>query len=291
MSRLSKTTGRLALIALALVAAWPAAAQTEPPKAKPVIEDKAPPPNPNSYRLKPNDVVKLSVYEEADLSSQTRILKSGEAVFPLIGTVQISGLTVETATKKIRDLYAADYLVDPKVTLTVDEYATDFISVVGAVGSPGQIPIPASGKLDLAAALATAGGLAPNADPNNINLIRANGGSSTFSQSSIQSGGGVSLAPGDRIVVHESRFLKKSVSILGQVRQPGSVEFPLDGNLDLITAIARAGGFTELANPKKVSINRRGKVTVIDMREMTERGNTRYPLQPDDIVTVAERLF
>jgi protein involved in polysaccharide export with SLBB domain len=46
-----------------------------------------------------------------------------------------------------------------------------------------------------------------------------------------------------------------------------------------------------VANQKKVSINRKGKLTTVDVKEMTDRGDKPYYLQPDDIVTVPERFF
>ncbi len=246
-----------------------------------------------SYTLRPNDIIRLNVYEEPDLSVQVRILKTGQASLPLIGTVDVGGTTIAAATAKVRDLYAADYLVDPKITITVDEYSTDFISVIGSVKTPGQIPLPNSSTLDLGAAIATAGGLTPNADTNNIQLVRESGATSTFSFSAIQSGqaGRIKLAPGDRVIVTDSQFIDKSVTILGKVNKTGAVMFPVNGKLDLVTAVGLAGGLHELANPKKVSINRKGKVIVVDFREMSQRGGTPFPLQPDDVITVPERLF
>jgi polysaccharide biosynthesis/export protein len=240
--------------------------------------------------LKPNDTVRMVVFGEEDLTIQTRILKSGEVVLPLVGTVHIGGLTVSQANDKIRDLYAKDYLVDPKITLTVDDYSTDFISVLGAVNSPGQFPVPVSGKFDLSAAIATAGGLAPGANPNGIVLTRASGATSTHSAANLTNSK-IPLAAGDRIVVQDSPFLNKTVTILGQVGKPGQVPFPINGRLDIVTAIAHAGGFTPLANQRKVNINRKGRVTTLNVKEMTDRGDTPYYLHPDDIVTVTERFF
>lgn len=280
----------LAILAFLAVTAGPSAlAQEPPPRAIPVPAGAAD--VRASYRLKPNDVVLLAVFDEPELATETRILKTGEAVFPLIGTVAIGGLTLKEATERIRGLFAADYLVDPKVSLSVGEYAVDFVSVLGAVKSPGQIPIPSSGRLDLASALAASGGLAPNADPNRITVIRASGSRTVYAESAIRSGGGVPLASGDRIVIDESRFLNQTVTVLGQVRTPGPVEFPLDGQLDLLTAVARAGGFTELANKRKVTVSRDGRTTVFDMRDGKEHASKQYLLRPDDIVTVAERVF
>jgi polysaccharide export outer membrane protein len=245
-----------------------------------------------SYILRPNDTISLSVYQELDLSVKVRILKTGEASFPLIGSVDICGMSVAAAAVKIRDLYAKDYLVDPKLNLTVDDYATEFISVIGEVKVPGQIPMPVSGRIDLASAMASAGGLSETADANTIQLVRASGSTSTFSMDSIKGAAGrTQLAPGDRIIVNQSAFVGKTISVLGQVHKPGPVAFPLKGKLDLVNAIAFAGGLTELANPKKISINRKGTVTVVDFKVISQRGDQPYLLQPDDVVTVAERFF
>lgn len=247
----------------------------------------------DTYVLRPNDTIRLDVYEEPDLSVSVRILKTGHASFPLIGSLDISGLSVSAAAAKIRDLYEKDYLVDPKLTLTVQEYATEFISVIGAVRSPGQIPMPVSGNLDLAAAMATAGGLAENADANGILLVRASGSTSNFSMASIVSGpnGRIALQGGDRIIVNQSAFVGKSLTILGQVGRQGPLPFPVNGRLDLISAIAMAGGLTDLANPKKITINRKGNTITVDYKEISQRGDQPFLLQPDDIVNVPERLF
>lgn len=245
-----------------------------------------------TYTLRPNDTIRLAVYEEPDLSVQVRILKTGQASFPLIGSVEVGGLSVAAAAARIRDLYAKDYLVDPKLTLTVDEYATEFISVIGAVKSPGPIPMPVAGRLDVASAMATAGGLTENADVNGIQLVRASGTTSNFSMSSINGPSGrVQLEAGDRIIVNQSAYVGKTITVLGQVAKPGPIPFPLNGKLDLVTAIATAGGTTELANPKKVTISRRGNVTIVDFKAISQRGDRPLLLQPDDVVTVAERLF
>ena len=246
-----------------------------------------------SYILRPNDTIRLEVYGEPDLTGSVRILKTGEASFPLIGSLMISGLSVSAASEKIRELYEKDYLVDPKLTLTVQEYATEFISVIGAVRNPGQIPMPVSGNLDLAAAMATAGGLAENADANGILLVRASGTTSTYSISSIVSGpnGRVRLEAGDRIIVNQSAFVGKSLTILGQVGRQGPLPFPVNGRLDLVSAIAMAGGLSDLANPKKITINRKGRVITVDYKEISQRGDQPFLLQPDDIVNVPERLF
>ena len=246
------------------------------------------------YILRPNDTVSLSVYGEPELSVLVRILKTGESSFPLLGPVKITGMSIADATAHIRELYAKDYLVEPKINLTVSEYAAEYIAVFGAVKTPGQIPMPVSGRLDLATAMSAVGGLAENADAdgNGIQLIRASGTTSNFSKEAIQGPAGrTQLAPGDRIVVSQSANVDKYVTVLGQVHKPGQVPFPLKGRFDLINAIALAGGTTDLANLKRVSINRKGTVSVVDYKELSQQGDHPYLMQPDDVITVEERRF
>lgn len=244
-----------------------------------------------SYVLKPDDVLVLSVFEEADLAATTKILKTGEVVLPLIGTVTVSGMNLDAATAKVRGLYGAKYLVNPRVSLSVAVYGEQLVSVLGAVKVPGTFPLPLSGSIDLASALALAGGLSDDADGRAINLIRGSG-ATTYSKGQVASqGGSVKLVAGDRVVVGQSPYIGKSVTILGRVLRPGPVEFPLDGDLDLVGAISRAGGFHQLANSRKVNVNRGGKVQVVDVRELSERGGSVFTLQPGDVVTVPERYF
>ncbi len=241
--------------------------------------------------LKVNDTIQIAVYNEADLNNTAKILKSGEVVLPLIGPVKVAGLTVSKANEAIRELYAKDYLVDPKLTLTVDEYSEDFISVIGAVAGPGQFALPASGKLDLAAALAMAGGATADADPSGVTVTRIGGRTTSHSVAAIQGGTPVALLPGDRVFVKRSAYHGKVAYIFGEVRKAGPVAFPPSGKLDLMDAITQAGSYTELGNPKSIRINRNGQVTTINLKDMTEKGNQRYFLLPEDIVTVPARIW
>ena len=247
----------------------------------------------SGYVLRANDIIRLDVYDEPDLSGAVRILKAGHASFPLIGSVKLSGLTVNAASAEIRKLYAKDYLVDPKLTLTVQEYTTDYIWVIGAVRNAGQIAIPLTGNIDLASAMATAGGLTETADTNSILLVRKSGASTTHTMSSIVSGssGRIKMQADDRIIANQSAFVGKSVTILGRVARQGPIPFPANGQLDLITAIANVGGLTDLANPKKITVNRNGEIFTINYKEISQESGRRFFLKPRDIINVPERLF
>ncbi len=241
--------------------------------------------------LKVNDTIQIAVYNEPDLSTSARILKSGEVMLPLIGPVKIAGLTVSKANQTIRDLYAKDYLVDPKLTLTVDDYSQDMISILGSVRAPGQFALPASGKLDLASAIAQAGGLTADADPLGVVLTRASGGASTYSATGLQRGAPVLLRSGDRIHVRQSAFAGLSVQVTGKVGRPGTVAFPADGKLTLLDAILLSGDCTELGNRSKIKVTRAGLLTIVDLKDMIEKGKPPYYLKPGDIVNVPDRFW
>lgn len=245
---------------------------------------------PADSQLKPNDAIRVEVFNEPDLTASTKILKSGEVVLQFIGPVKIAGLSVAEANEKIRALYEKDYLVDPKLTLTVVSYSQDVISVNGAVGSGGQFPYPQNGKLDLASALAMAGGTTKDADTRGVTVTRASGGSSSFSIAN-NGGSSVPIQPGDQITVKRSNYADKVAYVFGQVRRPGPVSFPPSGRLTLIEAVAMAGNYTELGNAKSVKINRNGKVSEVNLREMTEKGSEDFLLLPEDKITVPDRIW
>jgi len=241
--------------------------------------------------IKAGDSIKMEVFNEEELTTRTKLLQSGEAVFPLIGSVNLSALTIQQATEKVTELYAKDYLVAPKVSLTIEEYAVVYIDVMGSVTTPGRVPLPSIGNLDLSMAIASAGGLTASADPDGIEVVSADGGRRMFSLASLKANGGAQLKAGDRVVVAESRFSGKILTIRGQVKKPGPMRFPVNGKLDLVTAIALAGDLTDLANQRKITVTRGEKSFTLDLREYTSDTSKRFYLQPGDLINVPERLF
>ena len=205
----SFTTLSLVLSAL-IVSFFPVLAQDAPPVKASLRE---------AYVLRPNDVVELSVYEEPDLAKIATILKTGEASFPLISSVNLEGLSLGEAAEKIRALYAADYIRYPRVNLSVSEYAVDYVNVIGMVTNPGKVPIPQFGDLDLRAAVANAGGLTLLADREKIVYNPVSGEAQELSYDFIrQKGDTIILKSGDQVVVRESPFAGKTVLVSGEVK-------------------------------------------------------------------------
>lgn len=165
-----------------------------------------------NYVLSPNDLVKLSVFQEADLETTVRISKDGTTTFPLIGPVQIGGKTVQDAGRLIRDLLAKDYLVNPQVTLTVMEYAKRRFVVLGQVQRPGAYEMPDRDNVTLLQAIGMAGGYTRMADPGKITVKRTASGRDELiklnAKAMAKSGGQkeFEIAPGDVVTVGESIF-------------------------------------------------------------------------------------
>jgi polysaccharide export outer membrane protein len=127
---------------------------------------------PANYRLSPNDLIYVKVFQEDDLDSTLRVAEDGSIIFPLIGRVNIGGETVESATKSIRDLLDARFLVNPQVTLTVLGYANRHITVLGQVQKPGDYNLRDQASISLLQAVGMAGGFTRLANSSNIIVKR-----------------------------------------------------------------------------------------------------------------------
>jgi polysaccharide export outer membrane protein len=126
-----------------------------------------------NYRLSPNDLIYVKVFQEDDLNSTLRVSEDGTIIFPLIGSVKIGGQTVEGATGTIRDLLNARFLVNPQVTLTVLGYANRHITVLGQVQKPGDYNLRDQGSISLLQAVGMAGGFTRLANSANIIVKRS----------------------------------------------------------------------------------------------------------------------
>ena len=110
------------------------------------------------YILGPGDVIKISVYDNDDLLTVTRISDQGFVIMPLLGQVKVQGLTVPQAAAQIGRLLADGYLIDPQVNIFVQEFRSKKAIVLGHVNRPGLIEM--SGPTTLLELISKAGGLA-----------------------------------------------------------------------------------------------------------------------------------
>jgi polysaccharide export outer membrane protein len=129
---------------LTLAAASGAAqAQRNPPPAPPQAQQQATPAVAPQYRLSQGDIVRITVFQNPDLSIETRINESGAISYPLLGNVTLSGLTITDAEQRIaRGLRDGQFVRQPQVTINISQVRGNQVSVLGHVGRPTSWPPP-----------------------------------------------------------------------------------------------------------------------------------------------------
>ncbi|MBD3271048.1 MAG: hypothetical protein GF384_00755 [Elusimicrobia bacterium] len=119
------------------------------------------------YRLGPEDVLKISVYREDELNRIVQISSDGSISFPLLGKLDVSGLTVAELEKKLTQ-GLSEYIINPQVTVFIQEYT--MITVTGEVKNPGSYPL--RGELTVLEAIGLAGGFTDIAARNRVKILR-----------------------------------------------------------------------------------------------------------------------
>ena len=132
------------------------------------------------YRIGPSDLLSVTVFQTKDLDREVRVNNAGQVSLPLIGTVDAAGRTVDELRGEVAARYGARYLQDPQVSVFVKEFASQRVTVEGAVGKPGIYPL--STRLTLVQAIALAEGLDDNASERNVIVFRNARGERQFAR-------------------------------------------------------------------------------------------------------------
>jgi len=236
--------------------------------------------------LGPGDVVKASVYGSPDLAVETRISESGKLTFPLLGEVQVGGLSTQQAEKKIGSLLEkGGYLKKAQVNLLVTMLASQQVSVLGQVNRPGRYPVDGPRKvLDL---LALAGGIGPEGG-DMVSLVRTRNGQTTRETIDVvdmvrkgELNRDHEVAGGDIIFVERA----PRAYITGEVQRPGP--FRIERAMTVQQAVSAGGGLTVRGTQRGLQITRRDASGVVK----TVDAKTDDIVQVDDVITVRESWF
>ena len=184
-----------------------APAQQAAPASAPVSGVSAP----AGYVLSPNDQIAVEVFGEDDLRTNSRLNGEGNLSLPLLGSVRLSGLTLTQAAARLTEAYGKDYLVNPRVNVTLVSYAKRRFTVLGQVNRPGSYEMPEGSPsgIDLLEAVAMAGGYTRIAAPERISVRRqTDAGDQVLRVNGKQAAKGASfrVVPGDTITIGESIF-------------------------------------------------------------------------------------
>lgn len=166
----------------------------------------------SGYKIGPENALQIDVYygRDQELSRKVRVSSKGFITFPLLGEVEVAGLSVAELEKKITELLEKDYLVNPQVSVFIEEYST--VSILGQVKEPGSFEI--KGSLTVIELISLAGGFTKIAATNDVRIIRTlpDGSKRTIKvrANDIVNKGkedeDVLLEPGDIVMVPESFF-------------------------------------------------------------------------------------
>lgn len=238
------------------------------------------------YVLGAGDVIRITVYEHADLSTVARVSQTGSINFPLVGEVFIAGLAERLAELKIGELLQkGGFVKSPQVNLIVEQYRSQQVSVLGEVNKPGMYAIERGNRLmDL---LAMAGGV--NASGGESAVLIRKGGNEAQGRpidlfQLLQKGDmtqNVEVGDGDIIYIPRMDIFY----IYGEAQRPGS--YRLQRNMTVMQALSMGGGLTPRGTQRGIQIKRKDANGAI----VTVNADLSEKLLPDDVVYVRESLF
>jgi polysaccharide export outer membrane protein len=232
------------------------------------------------------DVVKVTVFGQPDMTTETRVTEKGVITFPLIGEVEVKGLSSAAAEQKIAaKLASGGFVKSPQVTLLVTLLQSQQVSVLGQVNRPGRYPL--DNRRNVMDMLALAGGVSQDGG-DIITVVQSRNGANVTQRLDVAdllrngaAASTISVDSGDVIYVERApRFY-----IYGEVQRPGV--FRLERAMTVLQALSTGGGLTARGTERNVRIKRRdneGKLQIISVKHDEL-------LLPDDVVYVQESLF
>lgn len=248
-----------------------------------------PPASPESLLIGAGDLLRITVLREPELDQHVRVLDSGDVVLTLTGRIAVQGLTPAQASARIADRYrAGNFLLHPEVSVFVEEYATQAVTILGQVVHPGAVRLGA--PRTLIDVISLAGGLTPDADRH---IVVQRGGKDgerirAFLPNRAEEAlnADILIRPGDTVIVPKAGI----VYVLGDVAHPGGYVMRNDSQLTVLQAIALAAGTSRTASEKRVRLVRNvdgiSQSVDLPLHDM-ERGRVPdVPLRADDIVYV-----
>ncbi len=247
------------------------------------------------YVVGPQDVVRVTVFDEPDLSGLHTVDTTGVITVGFIGRVMVEGLTLreiqEEVAKRLRD----GFLLNPQVSTEIQEYREQSVYVLGEVVSPGIYQH--SGNLSLIEVISMAGGLTAQAGTE-LQIVRPSANAAAAEPAAsgdvpenevisvslddilTASSALVTLRDGDRVNVPKAAVF----FVTGQVSAPGS--YVWTPGITVEQAIALAGGYTNRGSDRGIRVRR-----MVDGEQVEVGVEENDVVQPEDTVYIRPRRF
>lgn len=244
-------------------------------------------PSKGDYQLGAGDAIRIQVFQNPDLTLETRVSENGSITYPLIGAVELGGLSIAQAEARIAEaLQKGGFIRQPQVSIVLVQIRGNQISVLGQVNRPGRFPLETV-NTRLSDMLATAGGITPAGDDKVIVTGQRNGAPfrTEIDVPAIylynKAGDDIQLMGGDTVYVQRAAMFY----IYGEAQRPGA--FRIERGMTIMQALAQGGGPTGRGSEKKLRLHRRAADGSIQQSTPTLTDL----VQPDDVIYVDERLF
>jgi len=239
------------------------------------------------YRLGAGDNIRIAVFQNPDLTVETRVTENGTVSYPLVGSVRIGGLTIPAAEQAIaKALKEGNFIQQPQVNIALLQNRGNQVSVLGSVNRPGRFPLETF-NTRLSEMIAIAGGIsAVGADV--VILTGTRDGkplrreidlTGMFLDNKLQED--IVVAGGDVIYVHRQPIFY----IYGEVQRPGS--YRVERGMTLRQALVQGGGLTQRGTERGLRVYRRSATGYLE----AINPDPNDPVQPDDVINIRESLF
>jgi polysaccharide export outer membrane protein len=239
------------------------------------------------YRLGPGDAIGVQVYQSPDLSVDARVSESGVISYPLVGSLQLGGLTIAEAEKKIADaLRNGGFVKVPQVNIVLRQVRGNQVAVLGQVSRPGRFPLETF-NTRVSDVLAAAGGTTPTGD--DVLIVTGQRDGKPFRKvidipalfMNDKSGDDFIVSGGDTLYVAKAPVFY----IYGEAQKPGP--YRIERGMTVMQALAQGGGPTARGSQNRLRVHRRdvnGKV-VEAVPQLTDL------VRPEDVIYVRESIF
>jgi polysaccharide biosynthesis/export protein len=239
------------------------------------------------YRLGSGDSIAIQVFQSPDLSVEARVSEGGMISYPLVGSVQIGGLTIPEAEKKIANaLLTGGFVKSPQVSIAVKQVRGNQVAVLGQVQRPGRFPLETF-NTRASDMLAAAGGVTPTGD--DVLIITGTRENKPFRKvmdipfllSNAKSDEDILVSGGDTLYVNKAPMFY----IYGEAQRAGT--YRVERGMTVMQALAAGGGPTIRGSQNRLRLHRKdANGNIIETTpQLTDL------VRPEDTIYVRESIF